>query len=528
MTQDAALQCLMQQVEAGLDVVVEGAPEAVRSLLARAGESLRNSCTVVQVAAPTGGLSLSSLMAQLSRRTDFDGQDDAVLELGFRRLAVPEIAGQRTALLLDGANGVQRPVLRYLQHVGRSAPGLVYVIAGCSDLQAMLAEAGSSPLRARLTVRPALMLGQQDGEGSEEPAAEADAAVIAAVAALAVQPRTRLAVVSAPLAQEAAAAVRPLASRRMLPWAVFGTGMAASLALGAWLGHASQHQPEQPKAVAALGVPAASPETSGRDAVRPRAGGRDRIDPAMPIETATATSPGLAGAPPIDVAPINVAPVDRSSGAPALVAAPHPRLAHAIQPDSAASAPPATVPSSTPVLASGGPEAVPAGEPPARAQADGSAFELYEPVPPTQMDLADVDSMAEPKAPALAPRSAAPATRAGEERRRADAARAKTASLARPAPPGSADHLLHAPSRRWDNLATSERRSRWPQPDGREPDAREPETARYDWSYREPRRSYEGAADWRGARYAPAPEGPYVGTYTAGPYGTRVFRYEQP
>jgi hypothetical protein len=56
---------------------------------------------------------------------------------------------------------------------------------------------------------------------------------------------------------------------------------------------------------------------------------------------------------------------------------------------------------------------------------------------------------------------------------------------------------------------------------------REPEAARYDWDEQGPPPTYSAPPEWNAARSQPPAERPYLGTYAAGPYGMRMFRYER-
>lgn len=476
MTQDAALPRvdeagdqaahLAAQVVAGHDALVEGGHEAVLRVLSAGAGALRGAYNVVEVSAPSGGLSLSSLMAQLSGRADFDAQDDSVLELGFRRLAMPE-DGRPTALLLDAAAGLQRPVLRYLQHVGRNALGLVYVIGAAPGLLPVLDEAGFAPLRARLLARPAMVVGASEVAAAGAVEMVSDAAAVAAVETL--SGRMQAAPVAGlPLALLSEPGRTAGRSRRTWPWLLAGAGMAASLAVGAWLGKT---------------VIAPEPtvqRVAGQDAgPAPGAAGPAPIG-RIPIETAVAPSPGLAKA-----SPIELAPVDRSAGALALAAPPDQAAFAAVTP---ALVPPASV--------------APAGHAPSEV----SNFEYFENGGSAAETgtLGEARTRAEPAA--LPPHAPAVAV---EDKRRVDPTpRTRTAA---------------APSRA--KAVAAERRQHWPQRSEPGPEEREPEVARYEWESRMPR-AYAPA--WRGARYAPAPGGPYIGTYTTDPYGARVFRYEQP
>ncbi len=154
-THSAGLSRLLEQAGTGQDVLLLADPAEARLLLAEAATALSGSCRIVEIRADAGPLSLSSLMAQLSGRDDLDAQDDAVLAAGYGRLTAP---GQRVALLLDGVRGVQRPALRFVQHVAKSAQNLALVVAAGPDLQLLLAEPDFTGLRSRLLSAPPLAL----------------------------------------------------------------------------------------------------------------------------------------------------------------------------------------------------------------------------------------------------------------------------------------------------------------------------------------------------------------------------------
>ena len=149
---DGALGRLVAQVGAGTDCLVEGAPAAALGLFARAAVALAASAEVIVVSSPLVELGLSSLIAQVSGRPDYDDQDDAVLELGFKRLT----AAGRTVLMLEARQGIGLPALRYLQHMGRSAPGLVLVVLGSPALDAALAQPAAAAMRLRLRAMPVI------------------------------------------------------------------------------------------------------------------------------------------------------------------------------------------------------------------------------------------------------------------------------------------------------------------------------------------------------------------------------------
>src|SRR4051794_8711932 len=111
----------LDSIRRGQDVVVTDDP-AGRALLDRVAAVIEGECRVVRVEACEAGLSLSGLMAQVAGDADLAGQDDSVLERGYRRLAAPEAPGQRIALMINGAGRLQRAALRFIQHVARGAP----------------------------------------------------------------------------------------------------------------------------------------------------------------------------------------------------------------------------------------------------------------------------------------------------------------------------------------------------------------------------------------------------------------------
>ncbi|MGI4799811.1 MAG: hypothetical protein ACRYG8_38380 [Janthinobacterium lividum] len=155
---DGALGRLLDQVGAGTDCLVEGTPAASRGLFARAAAAAAERAEIISVVSPLGELGLSALIAQVSGRPDFDEQDDAVLELGFKRLTAPD---RPTVLMLWAPQGVAMPTLRYLQYVRRSAPGLVIVAFRSPALDAALEQPGAVALRARLRAAPAIVADEE-------------------------------------------------------------------------------------------------------------------------------------------------------------------------------------------------------------------------------------------------------------------------------------------------------------------------------------------------------------------------------
>ena len=450
-----------------------------------------------------------------------------MLELSFRRLTAPQTEGQRVVLLVDGINGLHRPVLRYLQQAGRNAPGLTFVIAGAAALPAMLSEGGFAELRDRLTARPALVASAGDAANEDETAGP----VLAAVAALlAASPQSQASPAAAAstrwptfLVNERSARV---SARKVLPWAAAGAGMAASLAFGAWIGQApTPPAPLRP----APQAPARADQTAAADrapktGVAGRARGRARIGVGLPLETATASKPRLAQRAPADLAS-GAAPASAELGAAAPLAgadlaiaatpsdatmppvSPAPGVERAVPPELAtlAAAPPALRPSAAPALTA----LEEGGAAPKTVEAQKSEAGKASAVRRGSEDFAASSQPAAPSGPAGAdPRRVEAAT----------AARARTEAAARAKP----ERPARGPaSRRGDNVASAAPRPRWIPPL-----AQYPETAGYGWENRLPRGGYARPYEWRGARYAPAPKRPYIGTYTAGPYGGRVFRYE--
>lgn len=555
-TNSAALSRLIEQVEAGTDALLTGSPGETRCLLAEAADRLRPACCVVEVAAEAAGLSLSRLMAQLSGRGDLDAQDDAVLELGFRRLAVPEVPGQRTVLLLNASHGIQRSALRFLQHVGRGAPGLVMVVAAGAELYTLLEEPCFSALRARLTTaRPVV---------SNGPAPIAQPIMLPLLAA----PAALAAVLEAdPAPPPPSPSMRPAAAPRVARgrsrvWVISGVGMAASLALGAWIGHASAPRVTlmaagasgsalAPQADAFTSAPDASSDVtpagtiqhSATPSAAPVAEHLPRIALTMKIEPAAIPAP----IPATPAAGVLAVPSDPDPAA-------APALALAAPVDSA---PTATTP--TPTMQQ---DAVVPGLLEQSVPAENSA-DAFNPAPDhgaetlqsptlaaTALPAAAVLPAPVPKAelstapPAFAPKqpvqASLPALAEDEARQGESAADPRTKlALARPAPvlelplppsPPKADPSLHAlNSKRFEPRPKDapahmvERRTRSFQT------YREPEAARYDydWEDQGPPPVYRAPPGWGAPRSVPPAEGQYIGTYAAGPYGMRTFRYER-
>lgn len=196
--------------------MVGGAPPATRRFCALAAAALSENADVVVAGSPVGELSLSSLIAQISGRPDFDGQDDSVLELGSNRLAK---AGRTTVLLLQPPLGISRSALRYVQHMSRQAQGLILVVLASPALDALLEDPGFETLRGRLRAAPAI-------EASlSEPALGAGRAALPAPVARA----------ACPVAIPARPASAP--HWRALLWTASALGAVAATAMAAWIGH---------------------------------------------------------------------------------------------------------------------------------------------------------------------------------------------------------------------------------------------------------------------------------------------------
>src|SRR3954454_732138 len=89
---------VLDAVRAGRDVRFNDDP-AGRALLDQLAATLQDEWRVVRADAGPSGLSLSGLMAHIAGDADLAGQEDSVLEVGYRRLAVPDQPDQRIALL---------------------------------------------------------------------------------------------------------------------------------------------------------------------------------------------------------------------------------------------------------------------------------------------------------------------------------------------------------------------------------------------------------------------------------------------
>ena len=341
--QNVAHDPIVELVESGRDVRIEGSAASVR--LGEVASRLSDEFNVLQLAAPEGGLSLSALIALLSGRSRFDDQDDSALEAGFRRLSGADAPELRTVLLLDATEGVQRPVFRYLQQVGRSAPQLQFVIASTPEVSALLDSPDMGRLRERLTT--VVLAG--------EPLAPAPAR------SLTVVPNSALAALvqadwTLEASRRAALRERRRTRRVALMWTTSGAALVASAVLGVWLGQSSMaHSDARPVAsTPPAAVAAAEPDR--------------RPDLKLPLVPANVAAPPLAWTAMPSPLAATVAPAPATIGgvpSPATVAGvPSPATVAGVptQTGGAASPAPALAGPTTP-------EAVVAGEPPAAVPA---------------------------------------------------------------------------------------------------------------------------------------------------------------
>lgn len=270
---DGALGRLLAQVGAGTDCLVEGTPAASRSLFARAAAVLAERADVITVVSPLGELGLSSLIAQISGRPDFNEQDDAVLELGFKRLMAP---GRQTVLMLGAPQGIGLPALRYLQHVGRSAPGLLLVVLDSPALDVALEQPGAIGLRARLRAGPVIS------------ANEAPALLPVPVEAV------PLVALPGPIPLSSPAPRQMRLGARLLPWAAAMVSVAAASVIVVQLSRVSDIEAPMP---APTSTPTSAPVTQTSTV----------IAPAPTVETPIAIQPPAA-LPPISFPAPAIAP----------------------------------------------------------------------------------------------------------------------------------------------------------------------------------------------------------------------------
>ncbi|GAC1343185.1 MAG: hypothetical protein NVSMB18_18520 [Acetobacteraceae bacterium] len=278
------LSRLLAQVGRGEDALVLAEGIDALDLIDAAAALLENeTCRVVRVRAAQPGLSLSVLMAQIAGATDLADQDDAVVKLGYQRLAVPDVEDGRVVLLVSGAEWLQRPALRFIQHVGRSARALVLVLAGGPGLLPMLDGDDFAPLRTRLTAAPPI-------ERAEAPLLAAP--IIVTMPSIALPPLPS-----------------PPSRRRGFVWPAMA-GVAASIAFGVLIGRTLTPAPQDPAAAGSQALASAQPSA-------PVA-----IGPSSPAE------PG-GGAPPS--APARDAAMPSPAAAPA-VAPPAPQIVATLEP----------------------------------------------------------------------------------------------------------------------------------------------------------------------------------------------------
>ncbi len=176
-----ALSLLLNQVLNGDDAVliVEGdegpglLDEAALQLAARHHRVLR------AAAAGPGGLGLSGLMAQVAGQPNLTAQDDAVLELGFRMLTVPDETCAQIVLLVSGAQALQRKTLRYIQFACETGASLRLVLVGEPGLMEVLGWEAADFLHARLGSRPVIAV-EAPEPGAALPGSAARAGTVSA------------------------------------------------------------------------------------------------------------------------------------------------------------------------------------------------------------------------------------------------------------------------------------------------------------------------------------------------------------
>lgn len=155
-----ALSLLLNQVLAGGDAVLIVEGDEGPALLDEAASQLagHHHRVLRAAAAGLGGLSLSGLMAQVVGQPDLTAHDDAVLELGFRMLTVPDGTCAQIVLLVSGAQELQRKALRYLQFACGAGASLRLVLAGEPGLMEVLSWEEADFLHARLGSRPVIAI----------------------------------------------------------------------------------------------------------------------------------------------------------------------------------------------------------------------------------------------------------------------------------------------------------------------------------------------------------------------------------
>lgn len=300
--QAAALRRLLDQVIAGSDVVLTADDAGGRAVLDAAAErlpGLRRRALRVHALSP-GGISLSGMMTQVTDRPDPEDQDDQLLEQGFQALTVTDAACDGIVLLVSDAHLLQRAALRYVQFARRAGMGLRVVLAGRPELLDLLGADEFGFLQARFAAGSTIALPAPEPARAPEPrlprAAEPPRPArpvepLPFMEAPAPPPPTPLPVPRMPRTPvvEPRAAVSSRAPRRLgVPgWAAIGLGLAASLALGMWIGR--------------NGMPFAPPSVSSTEpAAPPRA---------APQPAADARNRSTAGDAPLAAAPMPVLPV---------------------------------------------------------------------------------------------------------------------------------------------------------------------------------------------------------------------------
>jgi len=152
------LRRLVDEVLAGNDVTLFIRSDAGRTLLDAAADCLvRLRSRALRVAGtPLDGLSLSTLMAQVTGQPDPGGKNDEFLRRGFQALTVLDATCDRTVLLISDANTLQPAALRYIQFACHAGTKLQLVFAGRRGFLEMLAPGEFTGLRDRLAVGPIL------------------------------------------------------------------------------------------------------------------------------------------------------------------------------------------------------------------------------------------------------------------------------------------------------------------------------------------------------------------------------------
>lgn len=490
---DVSCEWILQHIDSGEDVRLEGPAAAAR--LCELASRLEPDCSVIRVTAGSGGLSLSGLIGQLSGQESFDDQDDAALELGFRRLAGTDAPERRTVLLLDVVQGVQRPVLRYLLQVGRNAPRLSLVIAAGPELDDLLAEPGVARLRDRLGPSRWAERASEDACATGEMRFWAGSTAAATKLPTVAPPRPVLTLVPAPAIPVMTAVAIPAdwtldagpialarqgSRHRALSWTTAGIGMVASAVVGAWLGQSSvAHTGRVFAAISRLTVATAAP------------------DELAPVPASPLSMPPPAEATELAPAPLSVEPLaplaKPAAPAPALVTAPI--LAAATPWPALVSAP------SLAKLAEAEPWTSWMPQPAESAAPEMAALAAVENVTPTV-----VEAQAVRHAP-VHHRVAVARARLPEDSRFAAAAQIGGAARLEAQERAAAEARIATEERSIPNYGA----------EALPPDDALPPRAAYAFARRRA----------QGFRPVPNPgaDEPFIGTFSTDPYGERVFRY---